>query len=144
MKTITTFVFALALASPAVFAGEPNYGCDSVNFGDEVLAKMPNAQALCRGIAEKNGGIYVHYIAEVESRDASTVTVKFLDKDDKPVTRVKFEPTADQTVMMDKKPVKYSSLKKGEKIDVWVENKKWGLYANPGSPAMKITSVEHL
>ncbi len=144
MKTISTLVFALALMSPAVFAADPNYGCDSVNFGDEVLAKMPNAKALCRGIAEKNGGIYVHYIAEVESRDASSVTVKFLDKDNKPVTRVKFEPMADQTVMMDKKSVKYSSLKKGEKIDIWIEHKKWGLYASPDGSAMKINSVERL
>ncbi len=144
MKTISSLVFALTLMSPAVFAADPNYGCDSVNFGDEVLAKMPNAKALCRGIAEKNGGIYVHYIAEVESRDASSVTVKFLNKDNKPVTRVKFEPMADQTVMVDKKSVPYSSLKKGEKIDIWIEQKKWGLFASPDGSAMKVNSVEHL
>jgi hypothetical protein len=85
-----------------------------------------------------------HYIAEVESRDASSVTVKFLDKGNKPVTRVKFEPMADQTVMMDKKSVKHSSLRRGEKIDIWIEHRKWGLYASPDGSAMKINSVERL
>jgi hypothetical protein len=145
MKFIAATVCAMALAVPAIAADDSkNYGCDSINFGDEVLEKMPNAKKLCRGIAEKNGTVYVHYIAEVEARDANSVTVKFLDKDDKAVTRVAFEPTADQTVTVDKKPMKYAALDKGQKLDFWIAQNKWSLYASPDGQAMKILSVERL
>jgi hypothetical protein len=125
-------------------ASSKNYGCDSINFGAEVLEKMPNAQKLCRGIAEKNGTVYVHYIAEVESKTATTVTVKFLDKDDKAVSRVVIEPTADQTVAIEKKPVSYLKLDKGQKLDFWIAQNKWSLYASPDGKAMKILSAEQL
>ncbi len=145
MKIIATIGCALALTVPAMAnADSKNYGCDSINFGAEVIEKMPNAKKLCRGIAEKNGTVYVHYIAEVESRSASSVTVKFLDNDDKPVNRITFEPTADQTVMINKKPVKYMTLDKGQKLDFWIAQNKWGLFSNPDGQAMKIVSVEHL
>jgi hypothetical protein len=145
MKVITTIVFALALTAPGLAtAADPNYGCDSVNFGAEVLEKMPNAKKLCRGIAEKNGGVYVHYIAEVESKSPSAVTIKFLDKNNKGVSRVTFEPMSDQVVMLDKKPIAYDSLQKGQKLDFWIASTKWGLYSDPDGKAMKIVSVEHL
>jgi hypothetical protein len=144
MKLIATITCALALAIPAVASADSSHGCDIVNFGAEVLEKMPNAKKLCRGIAEKNGTVYVHYIAEVESRTATDVTVKFLDKNDKAVSRVKFEPTSDQTVMVDKKASKYTSLDKGQKLDFWIAQNKWGLFSNPDGKAMKIVSVEQL
>ena len=113
MKVITTIVFALALTAPGLAtAADPNYGCDSVNFGPEVLEKIPNAKKLCRGITEKNDGVYVHYIAEVESKSASAVTIKFLDKDNKGVSRVTFEPMSDQIVMLDKKPIAYTRCRR--------------------------------
>ena len=145
MKLIATFVFALSLALPAIAnADSKNYGCDSINFGAEVLEKLPNAKKLCRGIKEMNGTVYVHYIAEVESRAANNVTVKFLDKDGKAVSRVAFEPTVDQMVTVDGKPTKYTSLDKGQKLDFWIAQNKWSLYATPDGKAMKILSVEQL
>ena len=144
MKLIATITCALTLAIPALAHADANYGCDAINFGAEVLEKLPNAKKLCRGIEDKNGVVYVHYVAELESRDATTVTVKFLDKDNKPVSRVKFEPMAEQTVMVEKKAVKYSTLDKGQKLDFWIAQNKWGLFSNPDGKAMKIVSVEHL
>lgn len=144
MKLIATITCALVLAVPALAHADSNYGCDSINFGAEVLEHMPNAKKLCRGIAEKNGTVYVHYVAQVESKTATNVTVKFLDKDDKAVSRVTFEPTADQTVMLEKKATKYTSLDKGQKLDFWIAQNKWGLFSSPDGKAMKILSVEHL
>jgi hypothetical protein len=145
MKPILAIVCAFGLALPAIASADSNnYGCDSVNFGADVLEKMPNAKKLCRGIKEMNGKVYVHYIAEVESRAPNNVTVKFLDKDGKAVSRVAFEPTVDQMVTVDKKPTKYTSLDKGQKLDFWIAQNKWSLYATPDGQAMKILSVEQL
>lgn len=134
----------IALASPSLASAGEAHGCGDVNFGADVLAKMPNAQKLCRGIKELNGGIYVHYMADVVSTTDKTVTVDFKDKNDKAVSRVEFEPAVGQTVKLGKKDVKYTSLSKGTTLDFWIEHNKWGLYASPDGQAMTIISVEPL
>jgi hypothetical protein len=145
MKILCSITCVLALSVPAVAAAaDDNYGCDAINFGEEVLQKMPNAKKLCRGIKSKGDGVYVHYIAEVESAKPDAIKVKFLDKDNKAVSRVTFQPTDDQSVMIDNKSHKYSSLEKGQKLDFWIEHKRWGLYSNPDGKLMQIVSVEQL
>ena len=72
------------------------------------------------------------YVAKVVSSKPEAVTVNFLDKDDKPVSRVTFAPTADQTVTVDKKKVKYSARPKpGTKLDFYIEHKPLGPVSNP-------------
>lgn len=145
MRILCSIACALALSVPALAsAADDNYGCDSINFSDEVLQKMPNAKRLCRGLTSKGDRVFVHYIAEVESAKADAVTVKFLDKDNTPVSRATFQPAADQTVTIDNKPHKYADLTKGQKIDIWIERSRWGLYSHPDGPVMKVVSVEQL
>ncbi|HEX5650523.1 MAG TPA: hypothetical protein VFX69_12780 [Steroidobacteraceae bacterium] len=144
MKITLALACAFALsASPAAWAG-PNYGCDSVNFGQEVLDKFPNAKRLCRGIKEKDGGIYVHYVGKVVASSPESVTVEFLDKDEKAVSRATFVPAADQSVSIENKKMKYSDVKKGTKLDFYIENNRWGLYMNPGEAKMTVLKVEQL
>jgi hypothetical protein len=145
MKILCSIACVLALSMPALAsAADDNYGCDAINFSEEVMTKMPNAKRLCRGVKEKGDGVYVHYIAEVESAKPDAIKVKFLDKDNKPVSRVTFQPTADQNVTIDNKAHKYSSLAKGQKLDFWIEHKRWGLFSDPEGKLMKIVSVEQL
>ena len=144
MKTTLALACTLALAVPAVASAGTNYGCDAVNFSPEVMAKMPNAKRLCRGLTEKNDGVYVHYVGKVVSSSADAVTVDLLDKDEKAVTRVTFAPAADQTVTMDNKKTKYRETKPGTKLDFYIEASRWGLFSNPGDPVMQVTKVEQL
>lgn len=144
MKTTLAIACALALAVPAVASAGTNYGCDAVNFSAEVMEKMPNAKRLCRGLTEKNDGVYVHYVAKVVSSSPDSVTVDFLDKDEKAVSRVTFSPTAEQTVTLDNKKVKYREAKPGTKLDFYINASRWGLFSNPGEPVMKVTKVEQL
>jgi hypothetical protein len=144
MKITPALVCAFALsASPLVWAG-PNYGCDSVNFSKEVLDKFPNAKKACRGLKEKDGGIYVHYVGKVVATSPESVTVEFLDKDDKGVSRATFVPAADQMVTVANKKTKYNDLQRGTKLDFYIENNRWGLYMNPGEPKMTVLKVEQL
>jgi hypothetical protein len=144
MKTTLAIACALVLAAPAAMSAGTNYGCDAVNFSAEVMEKMPNAKRLCRGLTEKNDGVYVHYVAKVVSSSPEAVTVDFLDKDEKAVSRVTFTPTADQTVSIENKKVKYREAKPGTKLDFYIEASRWGLFSNPGEPVMKVTKVEQL
>ena len=144
MKTTLAIACALALSIPAVVSAADNYGCDAVNFSAEVMAKMPNAKRLCRGLTEKNDGVYVRYVGKVVSSSADSVTVDLLDKDEKAVTRVTFAPAAGQTVTLDKKKVGYREAKPGTKLDFYVNASRWGLFSNPGDPVMKVSKVEQL
>jgi hypothetical protein len=144
MKIMLATVCAFAVAVPALAGAGTNYGCDAVNFSAEVMEKMPNAKRLCRGLTEKNDGVYVHYIAKVVSSSPESTTVDFLDKDEKAVTRVTFAPADNQTVTMDKKKIMYREAKPGTKLDFYIEASRWGLFSNPGEPVMKVTKVEHL
>ena len=144
-KSMLAFACALALSVPSIAAAaDDNYGCDSVNFGEEVLAKLPNAKKLCRGVTERNGGVYVKYVGRVVASSPESTTIEFIDKDKKAVSRATFKPAADQMAEVDGKKMKYSDLKKGTELHFYIENKRWGLYGGPSDKAMQILSVEQL
>ena len=119
-------------------------GCDSVNFGEEVLAKFPNAKAACIDVKEKNGGIYAHYRADVVAVEKDAVTVHMLNHEGKAISKVKFVPSADQVATVDGKDTKFTDLKKGTKLDLYIEHSKWGLYASPDGKSPTILSRESL
>ena len=145
MKRMTlALACALALSACTSTGTGTDYGCDAVNFSAEVLEKMPNAKRLCRGLTEKNDGVYVKYVAKVVSSSPEAMTVDFLDKDDKAVSRVTFSPKADQTVTMDNKKVQYREAEPGTELDFYINASRWGLFSDPGAPLMEVTKVEHL
>jgi hypothetical protein len=132
------------LAMPALTLAADRPGCDSVNFGEEVLAKFPNAKAACIDVKEKNGGIYVHYRADVVAVDEDSVTVHLLDHEGKAISKVKFVPSADQLAKVEGKEKKFTDLEKGTELDLYIEHSQWGLYASPEGKRMTIVSREPL
>jgi hypothetical protein len=142
--TLGAIVSALFLFAPAMASAEAGYGCDSVNFSQEVLDKFPNAKKACRGVMEKNGSVYVKYTGKVVSSSPESTTVEFLDKDNKPVSRATFKPAADQMASVSGKKTKYSALEKNTELNFYIEHNRWGLYSSPDSTAMTILSVEQL
>ena len=135
---------SLFLGMPLSASAGSAYGCDAVNFSKEVLDKMPNAQKLCRGVTEKNGGIYVKYVGKVVASSAESTTIEFLDNDNKAVSRATFKPAPDQMANVDGKKMKYADVKKGTELHFYIENKRWGLFGGPDDKAMTIMSVEQL
>ena len=144
MRNISKAVCVMLLAMPALALADGGKGCDLVNLGADVMAKFPNAAKACHDVTEKNGGIYMHYVAEVVATDKDSVTVDMLDKEGKGIVRVKFAPAEGQTANFEGKETKYTSLKKGTKLDFYIEHSKWGLYATPDGKRMTIISREDL
>ncbi len=83
-------------------------------------------------------------MAKVVDNSNGNLTVVFEDKDGKGVSKVVLAPTADQGLSMGGKDVKYSSLKKGDVIDMWVPHSRFGLYGTPGGPKLTVVSQETL
>ena len=144
MKRYWTVLCFSILAMPALASAADRLGCDSVNFGEDVLAKFPNAKAACIDVKEKNGGIYAHYRADVVAVDKDSVTVHMLNHEGKAISKVKFVPSADQVASVEGKDTKFTDLKKGTKLDLYIEHSKWGLYASPDGKSLTILSRESL
>ena len=144
MKIKFSVILATLLVVPVVAVAADEIGCQSVNFGADVLEKFPNALKACRGVKEKDGVGYARYVAKVVDNSKGNLTVVFEDKDGKGVSKVVFAPTADQGLNMGGKDVKYSSLKKGDVIDMWVPHSRFGLYGTPGGPKLTVVSQETL
>ena len=72
------------------------------------------------------------------------MTINILNQKGKAISRATFVPAADQTADVDGKVVKFADLKKGMKLDFYIEHSKWGLYAKPDGKRLTILSQETL
>jgi hypothetical protein len=119
-------------------------GCDSVNWGQEVLTKFPNAHKACQGVMMRNGEAYAHYIAKVVANEEGTMTVHLIDKAKTPISEIVFVPNPEQTVTIEGRPTKQKDLKEGTTLDLYIQHNRWGLYSDPAGTPMNIVSRRDL
>lgn len=149
-KHLSAVALASLLAVPAIATAEDKMGCNDVNWGAEVTEAFPRAKEACQKIVVKDDVVYANFKAKVVNANRDEVTVEFLDRNEKSVNRVTFATPGDATVDLrnttgtgtTKTP--YSSLEKGSVLSFYVPQDRWGLYAVPGEPALKVISRETL
>ena len=122
---------ALLLAIPVVGSAKDDYGCNDVNFSEEIVAKLPRVRDACQDVKMKGDKVYAHFVGEVMAIDSTAVTVKFKDRAGKDVSELTLAPTQEVSVTADGKEIPFTKLEKGMKIDAYVEHSRWGLYASP-------------
>jgi len=149
-KHLSAVALASLLAIPAIAMAEDKMGCNDVNWGAEVTEAFPQAQKACQAIVMKDDVVYAQFKAKVTDAKKDEVTVEFMDRNDKPVSRVKFAPPEGDTVLVrsstapDGIKTEYSKLQKGSIISFYVPHDRWGLYGSPGGGKMTIISREAL
>jgi hypothetical protein len=142
MKGIARTACLAVLLVPGL-AAAADYGCEYVNFGEEVTKMYPNVLEACQGVTTKNDQPYAKFTGEVVSANKEQVVVNFLDKKDKPLSRVTFAvKNPDNTIKVNGKPVQVSRLEKGTRANFYMLHNKWGLYATPDGEALTILSRE--
>ena len=144
MKTLYGALLVALIAMPMYASAKDDLGCDSVNWGKEVLAKFPNAEKACHGVTMKNGAAYAHYVAEVIKVGKESMTVHLIDRNGKAISEVEFVPPADQSVKSGGQASKFRDLDKGTTLDLYIEHNRWGLYSSPDSSPMEILSRKDL
>ena len=122
------------LAAQAQDAPKLNCLTDFV-FSQEFLQKYPNAGAACREIVEKNGQKWARFDANVDEVRGEKVTATFTSTHDRPLTKITFEASPDARVEMNGKDIKFTELKKGEKISFWVSEDRLTAAEQPGDTA---------
>jgi hypothetical protein len=142
MKTTLKLASAIIVGIPltGVAQAPPKLDCvTDVKYGQEFLAKFPDAGSACQEVKIVQGQKWVRFNAEVKQNKDDRLTVDFLNKSEehtgKPMT---FAYTPDATLTLENKKVKPASdVKEGDKVVLWVPESRFGLYAQPGAAESK-------
>ncbi len=143
MKGILKAACLAVLITPALAAAK-DYGCDEVNWGEEVVKAFPNASKGCHSVMMKNDQPYAKYVAEVQSANSTEVVLHMLDTKDKAISKVVIAPKEGAHVKIDGHDTKVKDLKKGDRVSFYIPHDRWGLYADPDSTPISIVSREDL
>jgi hypothetical protein len=139
-KIHVLFVSALALplaigiAHAVVDPDElPQVSCSELKFGAAFLAKFPQAPQACQDGRIYKGKRYAKFEAKVYISDPAFMTVQMLNVAGDTVTTFSFKPSPTQHVLTNGKEKLFHDLKVGEKITIWVSEKRLEAYELPGS-----------
>lgn len=146
MKGIISAACIAMLAIPAIAGAQSPSptGCDSVNFGPEVLAEFPNASEACQAVMMKGDQPFAKFTAEVVSANAEQATVRFLDRNNKPVSEVVFAVKPDARIDVNGRSTRVSRLERGTRVSFYIQHNRWGLFASPDSTPLTIVSRKQL
>jgi hypothetical protein len=142
MKTTVKLATAILIGIPltGLAQGQPKLNCvKDVKYGQEFLAKFPDAGSACQEVKVVEGEKWVRFDAQVKQNEDNRMTVDFLNKSHEhtgnPMT---FVYTPDATLTLENKTVKAASaVEKGDKVMVWVPESRFGIYAKPGAAESK-------
>jgi hypothetical protein len=121
-------------AQPQAQQAQPLSCIGDITYSREFLAKYPDAPAACQEAFEANGQKWVRFNAKVESAKDGQATVDLLNTHGNPLGVLTFAFTPDAQVVVNGRPVMASSLKGGEEVVMWMPEKQFGFYAEPGEP----------
>jgi hypothetical protein len=144
MKMISAAICVAMLSVPAIALAADPTTCDNVSIGADVMAKFPNVRSTCQEVKEKDGGIYIRFVGEVVSASNDKATVHVKDRSGKDVSELDLGWAAGQKIKVGGQEMNFSDLRKGDKLDFWVDHNKWGLFSKPGSSSLKILSRKDL
>jgi hypothetical protein len=111
----------------------PQIPCSSLHFGPAFLAKYPKAPAACLDARVYKSQKYAKFEAKVYISSADFMTVEMLDASGKTVTTFSFKPGADQGVHVNGQLRKFHDMAVGEKLTIWVSEKRMEARELPGS-----------
>jgi hypothetical protein len=131
-------VFTLPLSIGASLAAVkpdklPQVPCSSLQFGAAFLEKYPKAPLACLDARVYKGERYAKFEAKVYISSPDFMTVQMLDASGKTVTTFSFKPGPDQGVHVNGQLRKFHDMAVGEKLTIWVSEKRLEAVELPGS-----------
>jgi hypothetical protein len=113
----------------------PQVPCSSLVFGKAFLAKYPKAPAACQDARVYKGVKYAKFEAKVYISSPQFMTVEMLDAAGATVTTFSFKPAPGEGVHVNGQLRKFSDMAVGEKLTIWVSEKRMTASELPGSTA---------
>jgi hypothetical protein len=140
MNTNAKYILVALAMIPLAAGGqeEKKLSCiKDVAYNKEFLDAYPKAPAACRSVQVKDGQKWVQFVGEVTKRKDNEVTVSMENAVGDSLGEVTFAPTAEAKVSMEGKEKTYSSLRVGDKFEMYVPENRFGFYAEPGAGTIK-------
>jgi hypothetical protein len=113
----------------------PQVPCSSLHFGAAFLAKYPKAPEACQDARVYKGKRYAKFEAKVYISSPQFMTIQMLDASGATVTTFSFKPAPEQGVHMNGQLRKFHDMAVGEKLTIWVSEKRMTASELPGSTA---------
>lgn len=113
----------------------PQVSCSDLKWGKAFLAKYPKAPAACQDARVYKAQTYAKFVAKVYISSPQFMTVELLDATGATVTTFSFKPAPGQGVHVNGKVEKFSDMSVGEKLTIWVSEKRMTAMELPGSTA---------
>ena len=111
----------------------PQVPCSEMKFGAAFLAKYPKAPGACQDARVYKGQRYAKFVAKVYISSPQFMTVELLDDAGAAVTTFSFKPPPGQGVHVNGQLRKFDSMSVGEKLTLWVSEKRLEAMELPGS-----------
>jgi hypothetical protein len=113
----------------------PQVPCSDLKFGAAFLAKYPQAPGACQQGVVFKGQRYAKFVAQVYISSPQFMTVQLLNAAGATVTTFSFKPAPGQGVHVNGSLRKFSDMSVGEKLTLWVSEKRLQAMELPGSTA---------
>ncbi len=92
--------------------------CDELEFTQQILDVLPEANAACLGVIEQNGRLYAEFKAEIVRVRGGEVRAKFKRADGSFTETHAFRPESDARVKIAGRSYRYSQLSPGQPLNV--------------------------
>jgi hypothetical protein len=114
--------------------------CTDLTFSKAFLAKYPKAPAACIDARTYNGKKYARFDGKVYLIEGHSMTIQFNNAAGDVLTAVTVQPSTTASLLVNGKPEKFSELKVGDPISIWVSQDRFSFYSAPGHSAGKVVA----
>lgn len=136
MKAVVKLIIIVLGGAPlgALAEEAPKLSCiKDITYSQEFLARYPKAGAACREVVMKDGKKWARFDADVVDVRGNQVTANFIDQYKQSLAMLTFTAAPEARLTIDGKEAKFSELRSGDTISVWMSDTRMGFYAKPGA-----------
>ena len=115
--------------------------CSDLTFSKDFLAKYPKAPAACIEARTYNGKKYAKFNGKVYLKEGSAMTVQVNNVAGDALNAITVQPSQTATLLVNGKEEKFSDLKVGDPIAIWISQDRYSFYSAPGKAAGKVVAT---
>lgn len=116
--------------------------CAAVNWNAQLLREYPRVAQACHEVIESGGRKWARFETELVSVNRSgAVKSNFKDRQDNYMGAITIMPAHDQMVAIDGRNYRFSELRAGQMLNVYVPEGMYGFSMAPGAPPAQVVEI---
>ncbi|MBS0579599.1 MAG: hypothetical protein JSR36_10090 [Proteobacteria bacterium] len=114
--------------------------CSDLTFSKSFLAQYPKAPAACIEARTYHNKKYAKFDGKVFLKEGATTTIQVNNAAGDALTAITVQPTNTAKLMINGKETKFSDLKVGDAVSIWVAQDRFDFYSAPGHRGGKVVT----